>query len=344
MNRSDKKGLEPGSLVYVGPAKSHKTEVWAWSYNELGCDVMQLHTLDEIYTWIPTREKFWLEVKGIHEKDVVEAVGSRFEIEPLVLEDIMNVAGRPKVDEYADFRFISIKAVDVTQPDNLRMEQFSLVLMNHGLVTFEENQTDSFDSVRDRLKKAKSKLSQAPVSYLAYSLLDNVVDDYLKESEQFGRRIDLMESLITKQAREEQLKLMLKLRRELLDFKKSMDPIKEIIHLLSKEENQHTHKYFVDLYDHILFVSDNLTFHIELLRNTMELYHALLGEKTNKTMRVLTIITTVFVPLTFIVGVYGMNFDYMPELHWKAGYMAVWSIMIVVVFFQLWFFKRQRWM
>jgi len=199
------------------------------------------------------------------------------------------------------------------------------------VISFQEEEGDCFQSIRECLQKPKSKIGQFSAYYLAYALLDSIIDDYLKISETFGKRIEIIESMLTKQTKETHFKILLHIRRELLDFKRILDPTREIIHLLAKGENTETKKYFVDLYDHILYISDNLHFHLELLSNSIELYHALSNHKTNQVMRLLTIITTIFVPLTFIVGVYGMNFDVLPELHWKYGYIGVWIFMLLLV-------------
>lgn len=343
MERSSKKGLEPGSLVYVGPAKSQAVSIEIWHYDETGAERESITNEFDWIHWQPKREKTWIEVSGIHQKEVIEKMGLRFGIDPLVQEDIMNVHGRPKLDEYDEFQFICIKAMDVRVVEPFRMEQFSLIIKKNVVISFQEEDGDCFQSIRERLQKPKSKVGQFSAYYLAYALLDSIIDDYLKISETFGKRIEIIESMLTKQTKEAQFKTLLHIRRELLDFKRVLDPTREIIHLLSKGENTETKKYFVDLYDHIQFVTDNLHFHRELLANSMELYHALSNHKTNQVMRLLTIITTIFVPLTFIVGLYGMNFENMPELKWEYGYWGVWIFMLLLVVLQLWWFRKNRW-
>ncbi len=343
MERSSKKGLDPGSLVYVGPNKTHAARIDIWHYDENGAiHESPVHGFDWNH-WSPQREKTWIEVSGIHQKEIIEKIGIQFGIDPLVQEDIMNVHGRPKLDDYDAFQFICIKAMDVRVVEPFRMEQFSLIIKKNLIISFQEEEGDCFESIRERLMKPKSKICNYSTHYLAYSLLDSIVDDYLKISETFGKRIEIIESMLTKNTKETHFKTLLQIRKELLDFKRSIDPTREVIHLLAKDDQLETKKYFVDLYDHILFVSDNLHFHRELLSNSLELYHALSNHKTNQVMRLLTMITTIFVPLTFIVGVYGMNFEHLPELHWKYGYGAVWAFMVLLIILQLWWFKKNRW-
>lgn len=343
MERSSKKGLDPGSLVYVGPNKTQAVNIDIWHYDENGAIHERVQGTIQWDLWNPKKEKTWIEVSGIHQKDIIEQMGSRFSIDPLVQEDIMNVHGRPKMDDYEDYQFICIKAMDVRVIEPFRMEQFSMIIKENLIISFQEEEGDCFDTVRERILKPKSKITHHSAHYLAYTLLDSIIDDYLKISETFGKRIEIIESMLTKQTKENQFKTLLQIRRELLDFKRSIDPTREVIHLLAKGNHPETQKYFVDLYDHILYVSDNLHFHRELLSNSLELYHALSNHKTNQVMRLLTMITTIFVPLTFIVGVYGMNFENLPELHWKYGYPAVWGFMVVLILLQLWWFKKNRW-
>jgi len=343
MERSSKKGMEPGSLVYVGPGKTQEVSIDIWHYDEWGVERENYDSEFDWSSWQPKRKKTWIEVCGIHHKEIIASIGERFEIDHLVLEDIMNAKGRPKLDEYDEYQFVSIKAMDVRVMEPFRMEQFSMIIKENLVISFQEEEGDCFQPIRDRLEKQKNKLCTHGSYYLAYALLDAIVDDYLMISETFGKRIEIIESMLTKQVKETQFKTLLHIRRELLDFKRSIDPTREVIHLMAKGTNEETKKYFVDLYDHILFVSDNLHFHRELLTNSMELYHALNNQRTNQVMRLLTIITTIFVPLTFIVGVYGMNFDVQPELHWHYGYLAVWIFMILLIAVQLWWFKKNRW-
>ena len=343
MDRGSKKGLEPGSLVYIGEKKSYDVQIIAWHYDETEIEKELLPISVDWTTWQPNKAKTWIEINGIHNPTVIAAIGSKFQIDHLVLEDIMNAKSRTKIDEYDHYLFLCLKAIDVKRSQPIHMEQFSLIVGENIVISFQEEEGDCFHSIRDRLNKAKSKMRSNSSFYLAYALLDSIVDDYLLISEQFGKRIEVIESILTKQIQDQQFKMLLQIRRELLDFKRSIDPTKEVIHLLAKKNELETKKYFVDLYDHILFVSENLQFHRELLSNSMELYHSLNNHHTNQIMRLLTIITTIFVPLTFIVGVYGMNFDVLPELHWKYGYLGVWSFMVLLIILQIWWFKKNRW-
>jgi magnesium transporter len=226
----------------------------------------------------------------------------------------------------------------------LEMEQFSLIVGDNYLITFQERPGDNFNPIRERIRTAKGKVRGKDARYLAYLLLDVIVDNYIKASQDYSERIDRLENQVMTRTNETTLRRILSLRKELLDFKRTIDPLKEAINSIQKELDQDIAKYYRDLYDHLVSESENLAVYREMLSNLLDLHHSSLSYKMNNVMKVLTIITTIFVPLTFIVGVYGMNFDNMPELHWKYGYFEILAVMLALTLGMLYFFKKKRWL
>lgn len=335
--------MDPGSLVYIGSERYQAPGILVYHYDESGCVKEQL---DLSFNWNDfqmKKEKAWITIDGIHDPQLIGSIGHCFRIDQLTLEDIMNTHSRPKLEVNDHYYFTCLKALDI-QPDYpLSLEQFSLVILDKVVIAFQEQNGDSFQTLRHKLEKGIGKIRQSNSFYLAYLMLDTLVDDYLLATENLAKRIELIESMLTKQIQQHQLKALLKIRRELFDFKLATDPTKEITSLLSKDKETGFRKYFIDLHDHMLFVGDQIQFQREIVSNSLDLYHAMSSDKTNQVMRLLTIITTIFVPLTFIVGVYGMNFENMPELKWANGYYLTWVIMAVITMMQLRWFRKNRW-
>jgi magnesium transporter len=314
-----------------------------YHYDETGCIKEQL---DLSFNWNHfqlKKEKAWITIDGIHEPQLISAIGRFFNIDQLTLEDIMNTRSRPKLEVNEHYHFACMKALDIKPDFPLVLEQFSILIMNNVVIGFQEQNGDSFHALRQKLEAGIGKIRQSNSFYLAYLMLDTLVDDYLLATENLAKRIELIESMLTKQIQQHQLKALLKIRRELFDFKLATDPTKEITSLLSKDKETGIRKYFIDLHDHMLFVGDQIQFQREIVSNSLDLYHAMSSDKTNQVMRLLTIITTIFVPLTFIVGVYGMNFENMPELKWTNGYYLTWGVMAIITLLQLRWFKKNRW-
>jgi magnesium transporter len=209
---------------------------------------------------------------------------------------------------------------------------------------FQERPGDSFDSIRERIRTSKGKVRSKDGHYLAYLILDTVVDNYISVSEKLATQIESLENIVITKPTQNTLHGILELRKELLDFKRSIDPLKEAINTVTRELDDEIAKYFRDLHDHIIYESENLNMYREMLSNMLELYHSNQQMKMNQIMKVMTIMTTIFVPLTFLVGVYGMNFDNMPELHTASGYYYVWGFMVVIVGFMLIYFQRKKWL
>lgn len=343
MNRTSKRGLDPGSLVYVGSERNQMPGITVYHYDHASCVKEQLNVDFDWSQFSQKKEKAWITIDGIHDSKLISAVGRFFNIDQLTLEDIMNTRSRPKLEVNEHYHFACLKALDIKPDFPLVLEQFSILILDNVVIGFQEQNGDSFHTLRHKLENGIGKIRQSNSFYLAYLMLDTLVDDYLLATENLAKRIEVIESMLTKQIQQHQLKTLLKIRRELFDFKLATDPTREITSLLSKEKETGIRKYFIDLHDHMLFVADQIQFQREIVSNSLDLYHAMSADKTNQVMRLLTIITTIFVPLTFIVGVYGMNFENMPELKWGNGYYLTWVVMVIITLMQLRWFRRNRW-
>lgn len=344
-NRSDKKGYGPGSLIHIGEPVDHAVEVKLIDYSLDHHKEQKIDHFPQCDAFVKSNSVSWFDINGIHDPRVIEEIGQRFGIHVLVQEDLMNSESRPKVEFFDDYMFITLKMLEFRDSSKrLNVEQLSLIVGSNFVLMFQERPGDSFDPIRERIRTSKGKVRGKDGYYLAYLILDMVIDNYILVSEQFASQIEELEEVVIRRSTEFTLQRILRLRQELLDFKRSIDPLKEAINSIQKELPEEMAKYYRDLYDHIIYESENLAVYREMLVNLLDLYHSSLGMRMNQIMKVLTVITTIFVPLTFIVGVYGMNFDNMPELHSKNGYYIVMSSMLAIVIVMLFWFRRKRWL
>lgn len=343
--RSAKSGLGPGSLIYIGEKRDTPVGLKLIDYDHENLTEKSITDLSECDDMLQTSSVSWIDIDGIHNSELVEEIGKKFGIHILVLEDVMNSTSRPKVEFFDSYTFITLKMLELDPQSNLLdVEQLSLIVGEKYLLMFQERPGDSFNGIRERIRTSKGKVRNKDAYYLTYLILDTVIDNYITMSEKLAKKIELLEDVVVRRPSEFTLQRILNLRKELLDFKRSIDPLKEAINTLTRELDDEMAKYYRDLYDHIIYESENLAMYREMIVNLLDLYHSNLGMKMNQVIKVLTIITTIFVPLTFIVGVYGMNFDNMPELKWKNGYFMVMGMMLVIVMGMMLFFRRKRWL
>ncbi len=337
--------MGPGALVHIGNKTNSDVSIKVMDYDHLELRELTLKDLEDCTAFSTSPSVSWIDIVGIHDANLIETVGNKFAIHTLVLEDIMNSTSRPKVEFFEEYMFVTLKMLELDgQSKNLNVEQLSLIVGDKFLLMFQERPGDNFNPIRDRIRTSKGKVRSKDAYYLAYLILDTVVDNYIGVSEQLAKRIDVMEQDVLRKSTEATLHQILALRKELLDFKRSIDPLKEAINTITRELDDEIAKYYRDLYDHVIYESENLAVYREMLVNLIELYHSSLGMKMNQVIKVLTIITTIFVPLTFIVGVYGMNFDFMPELKWRYGYPTIMSGMLVLVIGMLIYFRKKKWL
>jgi magnesium transporter len=346
---SKKAGLSPGTLVHIGEKIADTTKLSLVHYDPEQLQEMQLSSVDESFPYIDTPPVTWINIDGLHEIDIIEKIGRNFNIHTLTLEDIVHTGQRPKVEDYNDYLFIVFKMLFYDNANNhIKSEQISLVLGTHFLISFQEKEGDVFNSVRERIRKSKGRIRKSGPDYLTYALIDATVDNYFVILEKIGEQLEHIEEELLENPQPLTLQSIHSLKREMIYFRKQVWPIRELLNHLMHEESQliskASHIFFRDIYDHTIQVIDTIESMREVLTGLQDLYLSTLSNKMNEVMKVLTIMATIFIPLTFIAGIYGMNFKFMPELEWKWSYPILWAVLVAIFIFMLLWFKRKRWL
>ena len=268
---------------------------------------------------------------------------------PLVLEDIVNTSQRPKIDDYNDYIFLVAQMMYYDADEQIVNEQISFILGKNYVLTFQEAEGDVFDMLRDRIRNGKGRVRQHGSDYLLYALIDSIVDHYYAIIETMGNKVEELEDQLFEGIREEEITNEIQtLKREILKIRRAIFPLREIINRIEKSESslieEKTQRYFSDVYDHVIQISETIEIYREMIWSLMDMYMTNISNKMNEVMKVLTIIATIFIPLTFIAGIYGMNFEYIPELQLKNGYFYIWGLMILIFIGMLYYFKRKKWL
>jgi magnesium transporter len=347
--RSKKIGLAPGSMVHVGEKKLERVIITLIDYDQQNFQKHELEKIEEVLPYKDTTSVTWINFYGLHETDILERVGDYFNIHPLVLEDILNTDQRPKVEIFDNYLFFVLKMISFDDKNNeLNIEQLSLVMGENFVLTFQERVGDYFNSLRDRIKNNKGRIRKSGVDFLTYSLIDIVVDNYFLVLEQIGEIIEDLEENVLTFPQPSIVNKIQSLKRELIFLRKSVWPLRELITQLLREEfpqiEPSTVPFLRDLYDHTIHVVDTVETYRDVISGVMDLYLSSISNKMNEIMKVLTIIATIFIPLTFLAGIYGMNFDFMPELHLQWAYPLLWGIMFLIFTGMLFFFRRKKWL
>lgn len=345
--RSAKAGLPPGTLVHIGEAKAERVTLTLFNYAGARCDERVLAHVGELQP-LPEDSVTWVNIGGVHHVDLLESVGKQFQLHPLLLEDIANTDQRPKLDDYENYLFLVLKMLTTSQRGEMQVEQVSFVLGRNFVLSFQEDGSDVFESVRNRLRGGKGRLRHGGSDYLLYALVDAIVDHYFSVLEVLGERIDTLQERVITDPQPGTLRDIHALKRELLIIRRAVWPLREALSNLSRAEGpflqEPTKPFFRDVYDHVIQIVDTVETLREIVSASLDIYLSSVSYRLNAVMRVLTVITTIFMPLSFIAGVYGMNFEHMPELQWPWGYPVVLSLMGVVAAVMLIGFRRRRWL
>jgi len=341
-------GLSPGTLVHVGERKVEKARITVIDYDAESFYEKVVDSVEECYRFRDTSTVTWINVDGIHDPDVIGRLGGRFGLHPLVLEDIMNTTQRPKMEDLGEAIYLVLKMVETTPDGDLSTEQMSLIFGPNYVLSFQELPGDIFDPVRERIRRGQGRIRKMGPDYLAYSLLDAIVDDYFVMMEALGERVEALEDELIANPDRRTLRDIHDLKGKMLFLRKSIWPLRDAVGRLERAETplikETTDIYLRDVYDHLIQVIDNVETFREMLSGILDIYLSSVSNRMNEVMKVLTIIGTIFIPLTFIAGVYGMNFKFMPELDWRGGYFVVWGIMLIVGVSLLFWFKRKKWL
>ncbi|SEQ32991.1 magnesium transporter [Hyunsoonleella jejuensis] len=348
--RSKKKlGQIPGSVVYTGERSKSKLVLEAFDYTKENCTEKELQSIEESFEFVHSDSVTWLNINGLNYVNDIEKLGTNYNIHPLVMEDIVNIAQRPKIDEYDDYLFVVLKMLYYDEFKTIVSEQVSFILGKNYVLTFQEAEGDVFDAIRDRIRHAKGRVRTMDADYLLYTLIDAIVDHYFGVIEVLGDKIEDFETKIfSGQIEEDASRSIQELKREILRVRRAIFPLREVLNRIEKNESNLIHAktltYFRDIYDHLIQVSENIDIYREMIWSLMDMYMTTISNKMNEVMKVLTIMASIFIPLTFIAGIYGMNFQYMPELQSKYGYFVVWGVMVLIFLGLLYYFKRKKWL
>jgi len=339
----------PGTVVYTGQKNRSHLLIESIDYNEDTLKENILASIKEATAYKDTESVSWININGLNFTKEIEAIGKQYHIHPLVLEDIVNTSQRPKIDEFDNYLFIVAKMLYYNEQEEIITEQVSFILGKTYVLTFQESEGDVFDGVRERLRQKKGRIRTKGTDYLLYALMDAIVDQYFIMSETLSNKVeDLETDLFIGNVTESIGSDIQSLKREILKIRRAIFPLREIVNRIEKSEHKlistPTLSYYRDIYDHIIQLSENIDIYREMIWSLMDMYMTTISNKMNEVMKVLTIIATIFIPLTFIAGVYGMNFTYMPELDYKYSYFILWGVMAVLFVAMLFYFKRKGWL
>lgn len=353
-NRSSKEqlkskiGQSPGTLVFSGKKKVENVTVQLYSFNQTAIDYAEGKNVKEILSHFNPERLNWINVIGLHDQNSIQEIGDFFELNSLLLEDVMNVNHRPKFDDYSDYIFFAIKMFKGVEHEELDYEQLSLVLGKNYVISFQEKEEDVFNAIRERMKAGTGRLRGKGADYLFYRLIDTVVDHYYLVIEHFAEILEDLEEEVFATADQSSLIKLQDIKKELIFLRRSSLPIRESLSAALKSENKliqkETKPFLQDVYDHTIHIVESIETYRDLLGSIKDLYMNAVSMKMNEVMKVLTIISTIFIPITFIAGVYGMNFNFMPELQYKYSYPIAWAIMIIMAIIMIIFFKRKKWL
>ncbi len=332
--------------MHIGEQKAGVVAITLFEYAGARCEERRIGRVEDLPS--PAADSIlWINVGGVHNVEVLEAFGKQFRLHPLLLEDIANTDQRPKLDDYETHLFLVVKML-VANPSGVLAEQVSFVLGPNVVLSFQENGTDVFGAVRERLRGGKGRLRDSGSDYLLYALLDAIVDQYFGVLEALGEQIETLQERVVSNPQPETLHEIHALKRQLLFVRRAVWPLREAVHSLSRAESPYlresTRIFFRDVYDHVIQIADTVETLREMVSASLDIYLSSVSNRLNAVMRVLTVITTIFMPLSFIASIYGMNFEHMPELKWRWGYPLVLVVMGLVGIGMLAGFRRRKWL
>ncbi len=349
--RSQKAGMPPGTLVHVGEQRFHTPKITVFDYSRHTFQEKAASSVEECIKFKKTATVTWINIDGVHDKKLIETFGKHFGFHPLMLEDIMNTDQRLKIDDYGDHLFIVLKMIYLHPATHHPVEeQVSIILGPNYLFTFQEkaDESDVFDVIRNRIRQGKASLRENGSDFLAYSLIDAIVDHYFLVLEKISERIETIEESLLVNPTAATLRSIHELKRQTIRIRKSLWPLREVVlgleRLGSGLIKKSTMPYLRDIYDHTIQLIDTIETQRDVMGGMIDVYLSSTSNKLNEVMKFLTVIGTIFIPLTWITGIYGMNFRYLPELEWKYSYFAVLGVMVLLGVIMFFYFKKKKWL
>ncbi|MFC2109397.1 magnesium/cobalt transporter CorA [Bacteroidota bacterium] len=348
-NISEKTGLIPGTMVYVGDKTNSELYIEVFNYDKDTIENTEFENVSDVLSNKAKDQVTWVNLNGLKHIVEIEKLCMHYNLHPLVMEDIANTKQRPKNDDYEGYLFTVLKMLYFDKEGKLKIENVSIVLGDAYVLTFQEDEGDVFDPIRERLLKNKGRIRSQGSDYLQYALMDAIIDNYFSLIETMGEKIEVLEDSLFENNTNANITIEIQtLKREILRIRRAVYPLREVVSKIEKSDNPIIHEktqlYLRDLYDHIIHVSESIDIYREMIWGIMEMYMSTISNKMNEVMKVLTIIATIFIPLTFIAGIYGMNFKNIPELEHENGYFILWGVMLLVFSGMVYYFKRKKWL
>lgn len=347
--RVQNKGLAPGSLVFIGEQKIENPLIRVIDFDKEYLEEKELEDIKAGKDYIDKNTVTWLNIDGLHQVDLIKETGKLFGLHPLLLEDLMSTAQRPKFEDFDDYLFFTLKMLYFDKEQEIfRTEQLSMIIGKSYLLTFQERKGDVFSPVRERIRKSKGRIRVSGVDYLAYALLDTVIDNYISIIEKLGDQIEDLEAEIMMSNGKDVSEKIYSLKKELSFLRKSIRPVREAVGALLKTESalidEKTVPFLKDLNDLIVHTTEAIDTYRDMLADQLNTYNSAISNKMNDIMKVLTIFAAIFIPLTFVAGIYGTNFKYLPELEFRYSYFIFWGILILIAGIMLAYFRRKKWL
>ncbi len=345
--RSKKTGLAPGSLVHIGSKYVEKSKINLIRYSETFFEEKEISSIKDFCFENDKKEIAWLNVDGLQDIKLFEDIGELFGLHPLVLEDILNTDQRPKMEDYGAYIYLVLKNFYEQEGEGLQSDQISVILGKDFVLSFLERESKIFGSIKEKIGKSKGRIRKEGADYLTHALIDSIVDNYFIVLENLEEKIEVLEDDLVKKPTQSTLHDIHMFKRELIMLGKSLWPLREAINSLERSDSPLINKsivvYFKDIYDHTIAIIDTVETFKDMLSGMLDIYLSTVSNRLNEVTKVLTVIATIFMPLTFIAGVYGMNFRYMPELEWRWGYFGALGVMLVVALLMVFYFKKKKW-
>ncbi len=341
-------GLSPYELKFRGKKRTENVSIEVIDFDLEEVRESSFTNIEKLSKFKNTESITWININGLHNEYVIRDISTTFAIPADILSDVMEPSSRAQAEEFDNGFFVSVKMLEFNEKKNkISVDNLSLIVMDNILITFQEEKGDVFDPVRDRIRKHKTKIRTSGADYLAFALLDVVIDNYIYILGLFGEKVEALQEKLILNTNKENLQTIHVFNQELNSLRIHIKPSKEMINALMKLETElikeENTTHYKELQDNVNQAVDLLDYYRQMLYDELNMYHSAMSTKLNDIMSMLTIFSVIFIPLTFIVGVYGMNFENLPELHWKYGYFVVWSVMLLIAIGMIWYFKKKRW-
>ncbi|MFH2059565.1 MAG: magnesium/cobalt transporter CorA [Pseudomonadota bacterium] len=345
----EKAGFSPGTLIHVGEKKVEKTRITIMDYDSGQIRESEVTQIEACFPFKDEPSVTWINIDGLDETEPIEKIGKYFEVHPLILEDILHTKTRPKIEAFDNFIYIVFKILYYDEAkEEILDEQFSIILGANFVISFQERESTIFNPLKDRIRNEKGRIRKKGADYLTYALVDTVVDNYFIILEILEDKIEALDEELFTSMSKETFHSINNMKRKLIGLRKAITPLREIVNTVQKQDfsliEESNLIFFKDIYDHVLQIQETIDIYRELVSGMHETFLANVNSKMNEIMKTLTITATIFIPLTFVAGIYGMNFKYMPELEWRWGYFGIWGVIAGIVGIMFYYFKKKDWL